>query len=57
MGNYTKPFPMWLRFAMGAWLMLIAASIAHTVHTIATCDGTAVRGVFWMECVEEARRG
>ena len=50
-----KRLAVWL--LAGAFVVVVVASIAHTVHTIATCDGTAVRGLLWMECVEEARRG
>jgi hypothetical protein len=47
---------MWL-LLVAAFLALVVASIAHTLHTVATCDATVVRGLLWMECLEEARRG
>lgn len=50
-----KRLAVWL--LAGAFVALVVASIAHTVHTIATCDGTAVRGLLRMECVEEHHRG
>ena len=46
---------MALILAIGGLLTLI--SLAHTVHTYATCDGTVVRGLLILECLEEARRG
>ena len=46
---------MALILAIGAMLTLIA--LAHTAHTYATCDGTVVRGLLVLECLEGARNG
>ena len=37
-------------------MALLVAAVAHLAYVAVTCDGTLVRGVLSMQCVEEARR-
>lgn len=40
--------PLWLYVLFVA---IVIAIISHMVYVVATCDGTAVRGLFKMECI------
>lgn len=44
---------MTYKLAIAAFAAVFLISATHTIHTIATCDGDAVRGAFTYVCIED----